>query len=264
MKFKNKNVWITGASSGIGAASAVEFARQGANVILSARREEALQQVKSDCEQLGAKAWVFPMDLAQTGDIVLIVQQVIQEVGTIDVLLNNGGISQRGVVNETILEVDRRIMEVNFFGTVALTKAVLPHMLKNGGGRVAVTSSLVGKFGFPLRSAYAASKHALHGFFESMRAELVKDGVSVTVICPGRIQTPISKSALQGDGKEWGQVDEGQQKGMSAEDCATQMVQAIYKGKKEVYIGGSDRLMVYIRRYCPPLFYWLVTRVKAT
>jgi len=264
MNLRDKNVWITGASSGIGAASALEFAKQGANVILSARREAALLQVKADCEKLGVKAWVFPLDLSQTEAIAELVERVIGQVGTIDILLNNGGISQRGEVKETILAVDRRIMEVNFFGTVALTKAVLPFMLKNGGGQIAVTSSVVGKLGFPLRSAYAASKHALHGFFESMRIELVKDNVGVTLICPGRIHTPISQSALNGDGSTWGKVDEGQATGMPVEVCAAKMVRAIRLGKKEVYIGWKEALLIYIRRFFPALFYWLVGRVKAT
>ena len=269
MSFQDKNIWITGASSGIGRATAIEFAKQGANLILSARSEAKLSEVKAECQKQGEKyqnkVWVYPLDLSERDTIKGIADQVIQDIGKIDVLFNNGGISQRALTNEAQIEVDRRIMEVNYFGTVALTKAVLPSMIQNGGGHLAATSSLVGHFGFPLRSAYAASKHALHGFFESLRFEGAKDNIRVTIVCPGRIKTDISKSALTKDGTQWGKSDEGQNKGMSVEQCAQQIVKAIQHNKKNIVIGSFlEKLLVRFKRHTPALFRWLVPKIKPT
>ncbi len=192
-------------------------------------------------------------------------------------MVNNAGISQRSLVVDTQTTVDRKIMEVNYFGTVNLTKKLLPLMLANGGGKIAVISSITGKFGFPLRSAYAASKHALHGFFETLQLELKpEDNIFITILCPGRIKTNISRNALIYDGSIYGKMDEGQEQGMSADICAQKIVKAIsqkkrevYIGgvsqkKREVYIGGVDVLMVYFKRYLPALFYWIASRTKAT
>ncbi len=186
------------------------------------------------------------------------------EMGSIDVLFNNGGISQRGHASETEESVDRKIMEVNYFGTIALTKAVLPIMRKQGSGHILVTSSLVGIFGFSLRSAYAASKHALHGFFESLRMEEKANNIKVTMICPGRIKTEISKSALTKDGKEYGALDPGQQNGMLVEDCAKQIVKATKRNGKEVVIGSlAERIGVLLNRFIPSLFWVLIAKQAA-
>jgi short-subunit dehydrogenase len=182
----------------------------------------------------------------------------------IDILINNGGISQRSKVEETDLEVDRKIMEVNYFGAVALTKCVLPYLLKQKSGHIVVISSVTGIFGFPMRSAYAASKHALHGFFETLRTEVLDRNVGVTIVCPGRIKTDISYHALTKDGKEHGKMDEGQEKGIPADVCARKILSAIKKGKKEIYIARSELVLIYLKRFFPGLFYKIAPKIKPT
>ena len=180
----------------------------------------------------------------------------------VDCLLNFGGISQRSFVSETPLFVDRKIFEVNYFGTIVLTKAILPSMIKNGGGQIAVTSSIVGKFGFPYRSSYSASKHALHGFFESLRAENIKNNIRVSVIIPGRIKTNISLNAIDKDGNKHSKMDEGQDIGKSVTQSAKVICKKLQREKKEILVGGKELLMVHIRRFLPSLYYYLAPRVK--
>jgi len=250
MKFKQKTVWITGASSGIGEALVYEFVKEGAFVIASARRKEELIRVKNNCGEDKTRVRVLPLDLTDMEGIGAAVAQVER----VDMLINNGGISQRSLAHETPIEVDRKIFEVNYFGQVALTKAVLPLMIKQGGGQIVAVSSITGKFGFPLRSAYAASKHAIHGFFETLGFELADKNIHVTLINPGRIRTNISLHALQKDGSPQQTMDKGLDEGMPTEECAQRMLKAIYKKKKEVNIGGKEIMMVYFKRYLPFLF----------
>lgn len=264
MKFKHKIIWITGASSGIGEATAYAFAREGAQLILSSRREDELNRVRQNCEQWATQCLVIPMDLTDQTSIQKATESVKRNTGRIDILFNNGGISQRSLFYETPLEIDRKVMEIDYFGHVALTKAVIPIMLEQGSGHIAINTSITGKFGFPLRSAYAASKHALHGFFDSARAELYAKNIQVTIICPGRIQSNISINAITKDGKNYGKMDEGQAKGLPAEKCARQIIKAIYHQKKEVLIGGKEVIMVHIKRFLPSLYYRLAAKVKPT
>ncbi|WP_439128950.1 SDR family NAD(P)-dependent oxidoreductase, partial [Polaribacter sp.] len=182
-----------------------------------------------------------------------------------DILVNNGGISQRSLVNETQISVDKRIIDINYLGTVALTKAILPHFIANKKGQFVVTTSIVGKIGTPLRSTYAASKHALHGFFDSLRAENHQNNIIVSLICPGFINTNVSKNALTGNGTALGKMDVATGKGMSAERCATLMIKAIEKQKEEVYIAGSkEKLGVYVKRFFPKLFTILIRKMRVT
>ena len=185
--FTNKVIWITGASSGIGEALAKAFAIEGAKLVLSARREGELQRVKNALKLKNDDVMILPLDLSDTSKIDELTNQVIAQFGRIDILVNNGGISQRSFTKNTPLEIDRKIMEINFFGTVAITNSVLPYMLKQQSGHIVTTSSIAGKFGFYYRSAYSASKHALHGFFESLRMEVYKDNVNVLLVCPGTV-----------------------------------------------------------------------------
>ncbi|BAY08448.1 SDR family oxidoreductase [Calothrix sp. NIES-2098] len=262
MLFLDRVVWITGASSGIGEALAYQFARQGAKLIISSRREEELQRVK---QNISSECLIIPFDIADYISAKKAVNTAINYYGRIDVLVNNAGISQRSLAIDTQAIVDNKIMDVNYFGTINLTKMVLPSMIANGSGQIAVISSIAGKFGFPLRSAYAASKHALHGFFETLQLELKAESkIFITILCPGRIKTDISRNALNYDGSFYGKMDEGQEKGMAAEICAQKMVKSIYQKKREVYIGGSDILLVYFKRYLPSLFYWIASRSKPT
>lgn len=152
-----------------------------------------------------------------------------------DVLVNNGGISQRALAKDTALEVDKRRMDVNYFGTIALTKSLLPGMLTHQLGHIVTITSLTGKFGSPYRSSYAASKHALHGFFDSLRAELAQTPVRVTLICPGFVRTNVSIHALKGDGSQLGTMDDATDHGMDPAVLARKMMRAIEQGREEVY-----------------------------
>ncbi|SMO41655.1 Short-chain dehydrogenase [Saccharicrinis carchari] len=261
-ELKNKVVWITGASSGIGEALAYTLAREGAHLILTARSTEKLQKVKNNCLQHTSTVIVQAMDLSKTAGIEDTVNSLINQTGRIDVLINNAGRSQRSLAKDTPLTNDRSIMELNFFSPVALTKAVLPHMLKNKAGHIVIVSSISGKFGFPWRTAYAASKHAVQGFFESLRAELHEQSIQVTIVSPGRIKTDISLHALIENGQSYNKMDDGQANGMPAKECAKKIVKAIKKNKKDVLIGKQEVLMVYIRKYLPALYYKIVSKIK--
>jgi dehydrogenase/reductase SDR family member 7B len=201
-------------------------------------------------------------DLEQEKSVVSAANKVMSEGVKIDCLYHFGGIGQRSFANETPMLINRKIFEVNFFGTVALTKAILPAMIENGGGHIAVTSSIVGKFGFPYRSAYSASKHALHGFFESLRAENKKNNIRVSIIIPGRIKTNISLNAINKNGNAHGIMDEGQDKGKTAEAGAKIICRKLKKEPKEIMVGGKEMLMIYIRRFFPALYYYLSLKVK--
>ncbi len=263
--FTDKIVWITGASSGIGEALASEFVKRGANIIISSPEVDKLKALRDDFNTLRpGSTIVAPLDFLKSHEIPGIVENVIKQTGRIDILVNNAGISQRSSAVDTPVEVDRKVFEINYFGTITLTKSVLPYMIKNGGGAIEVTSSIVGKFGFPLRSAYSASKHALHGFFETIRLEHKKDNIKVTIVCPGRIRTNISVNALTSEGKPYGIMDEGQAKGMSTKKCAGKIINAIRKKKKEVYIGGNEILMVYIKKYLPGVFCLISSKINPT
>lgn len=259
---KEKVVWITGASSGIGEELAYALAREGSFLILSARNKEKLEQVKAKCLENTAKCWVHPVDLSGDQQLDTVVKTVLAQAGHIDVLINNAGRSQRSLAKETPLEIDRNIMELNFFSVVALTKFVLPQMLKKGSGQIVVISSISGKLGFPMRTAYAASKHAIQGYFESLRAELNNDNIKITIVSPGRIKTNISVNALTKDGSAYDKIDEGQANGMTAALCAAKIVKAIKRERKELLVGKMEILMVHIRRFLPALYYKLVTRIK--
>lgn len=261
-KLHNKVIWITGASSGIGEALTYELAKKHTRLILSARRKTELERVKGNCPQdVQPNVRVLPIDLEESSTLQLSAEAAIQMFGHIDMLINNGGISQRSLVKDTTLEVDRRIMEVNYFSAVALTKHLLPHFVRRKGGHVVNISSLTGKFGTPFRSGYAASKHALHGFFDAVRAEHYGDNVRVTMICPGFIKTPITLSALTGDGSPLNKMDEAQYNGKPADWCARRIVRAIEKNKQEVYIGGREVMGVYVKRFFPRLFSRLIRKV---
>ena len=199
MSFSNKVVWVTGASSGIGKALAIELSKQNAKLIISSRNLEALTLVKQVCENAN-NIKILALDLEDYISLEEKATEAIAAFGRVDVLINNGGISQRSFVKDTNISVDKRLMDVNYLGTVALTKAVLPYFIKRKSGQFVVTTSIVGKIGTPLRSTYAATKHALHGFFDSLRAENHQNNIAVTLVCPGFVNTNVSKNALTGDG----------------------------------------------------------------
>lgn len=260
--FKNKIVWVTGASSGIGEEIAIQLAEKGAKLILSARNAERLEEVRTALK--GEGHMVLPLDLEDSSCFDDKVNSVIAQYGRIDIVVNNGGLSQRSTAAETALEIDRRIMEINYFGNIALTKAVLPYMQAQKSGHFVVISSISGKFGFFLRSAYSASKHALHGFYESLLLEEEDNGIGVTLICPGKINTNISVNALNGSGNTHGIMDHNQETGMSVQECVSQLLQAVKSNKREVYIGNREILAVKIKRYFPALFWKIIRKQSAT
>ncbi len=264
MSFKNKTVWITGASSGIGEALTYALHKRGANLIISSRRKEALDKVKARCGGNTNSIHVLPLDLAETDELASKAEQAQQVFGPIDFLFNNGGISQRSLATETDMDVMRKVMEVNFFGTVALTKAVLPSMLERGQGHIVVTSSVMGKFGTRLRSTYAASKHALHGYFDSLRQEVMDENINVTLVCPGFVKTNVTLNALTGDGSKLGEMGEGQEKGMSPEECAKKMLEGVANNKQEIYIGGREVWGIYLKRLAPRLLNKILQNNKVT
>ncbi|HMP98859.1 MAG TPA: SDR family oxidoreductase [Cyclobacteriaceae bacterium] len=263
-KLKDSIIWITGASSGIGEALSYELSKAGAKLILSARRKEELERVKGNCDAAAQQhIKILPLDLTQTDTLALATEAAIQFFGHIDILINNGGISQRGLAKDTLLKVDRQIMEVNFFGTLALTKALLPHFMQRKQGHFVVVTSVTGIVGTPYRSAYAASKHALHGFFDSLRAEHWKDNIHVSLICPGFIHTPITYAALTGDGTPLNKMDEAQFKGKSPVWLAKKIHKAIVAQKEEVYLGGTKEVSaVYVKRFFPSLFSKILRKAK--
>lgn len=258
-----KVIWITGASSGIGEAVARSCARRGARLVLSARRESELERVRDGLVNASDHV-ILPLDLSRSDKMPVAVAKVREQLGQLDMVVHNGGISQRSLVAETDLAVDRRIMEVNFFGTVALTKAVLPWFRERGAGRFVVITSLVGELPTPLRSAYSASKHALHGFFESLRAEEYDNGIKVTLAMPGFIRTQVSINALTADGSAQGSMDEAQDAGMSADECAERLLKAVQQGRDQVIIAGREKAGVYLKRWFPALYRRLIRTMKVT
>ncbi len=258
-----RTVWITGASSGIGAALAASLAQKGARLILSARNMEGLKATAKQC-RMAREVWLIPFDQANFDEHPGLVEEVVSMSGGVDVMIHNAGISQRSLAKDTRFEVDKRIIEVDLLGPISLTKAILPHFLERGSGHFVVVSSLVGKFESPLRSAYSAAKHGLHGFFDSLRAELHDQGIRVTILCPGFVQTNVSINALTGDGSPQGQMDEATRKGLTPEAFAEKAIRAIEKEKAEACIGGTEALAVYLKRFFPGLFRRMIRRAKVT
>lgn len=257
------SVWITGASSGIGAACACKYAAEGARLVLTSSSAERLEPVAQKCRTLGAtEVVVLPYELGNPEGIEELTANAWSAVGGIDIVMLNAGISQRTNVEDTSMEMVRKIMEVNYFAPVAIAKAILPRMVERGGGKIAVTTSIAGRFGFPLRCGYSSSKFALYGFFETLQAEYYNAGIGVTIVCPGRVQTNISLYALDKGGKPHGVLDPGQKGGMSAESAAQIIVRAIAKGRREVLVGRKELLMVHIKRFLPGLCATLARKIK--
>jgi short-subunit dehydrogenase len=258
---KDKIIWITGASSGIGEALTYACIAEGAKVIISARRVDELKRVAENCKTDSNTIFILPLDLEHSADIEEKVNQVIQRFGRIDVLINNGGIGQRGRAVNTQTEVDRRVMEINFFGTINLSKAVSRVMQKQKSGKLVVISSIMGKYGMPLYTTYAASKHALYGYFESLRQELYADNVKVLIVSPGFIDTDVSVKLLTETGDQYGVKSDAQKKGMSAIDCAKGIVKAIKGGYNHKYVGGYELFSVFVKQIIPKTFYKLMRKM---
>jgi dehydrogenase/reductase SDR family member 7B len=246
-----KVIWITGASSGIGEALAIAWSREGARLVLSARDAKELERVRALCAN-PERHLVKPLDVTDMDAI----KRSADEVGPVDILVPSAGVSQRSYAEETDLAVDRRIMEINYFGTIAVAKAVLPSMIARRSGHFVPISSVIGYVGVPLRSAYSASKHALHGFFNTLRAETHRYGLKVTIVCPGYIRTKVSENALRGDGTTHGKLDETHRDAMSAEESAPIILRGVAAGNREVHVGGAEVWAIRAQRFLP----WLVER----
>lgn len=262
MTFKDQIVWITGASSGIGKALALEFAQQGAKLILSSRNIDSLNDVKSLCKNPDIIK-TLALDLEDYTNFKPIIEKAINCFGKIDILLNNGGISQRSLAVNTDISVDKRIMDINYMGTMSLTKGLLPHLIQNNSGQIVTITSITGKVATPARTSYSASKHALHGFFDSLRSEVYKNNITVTLICPGYVQTNLSHNALVGDGSKQNKADEALEKGIPTDVFAKKLLKGIAKKKNEIIIGGAkETASVYLKRFFPNLLVKLVRNVN--
>jgi short-subunit dehydrogenase len=246
----------------MGKSFSLALAHLNTTLVLIDRDAEGLAVTAREAEKAGARVRVEVLDMSDSDAIFSTAQRVLSEGVAVDGLYHFAGISQRSLVTETPLENDRKIMEINFFGVVALTKAVLPDMISNGGGQLMATSSLVGKFGFPYRSAYSASKHALHGFFESIQAENYKNNIRVSLLIGGRIQTNISKFALNKEGHEHGKMDPGQAGGISPEKAARQIIKGLSRNRREIPVGGKELLILPIKRFFPVLHSRLIRKIN--
>lgn len=263
-KIKDSIILLTGASSGIGEALAYELANKGAKLILSARRVQELERVKSNCPY-PENIEILSLDLGDSFAVTQKAKEAETFFGPIDILVNCGGISQRDKVINTKLEVDRKLMEVNYFGPIALTKAILPSMVKRKKGHQVIITSATGIISTPFRSSYAASKHALHGFYDALRSEHHDDGLRISIILPGFVKTNISYNALVGDGSAQNTMDDAQENGISAEHCAQKIAYAIEQNKEEVYIGGFKEIAaIYMKRLFPGLFSRIVRKTAVT
>lgn len=261
---KDKIIWITGASSGIGEALAYELAKLEARLVLSARNENELKRVAAATGLGERDVLVLPLDLEKPDEFTGKAAQVLNHFGRIDILVNNGGLSQRSLAKDTDWKVDQRLLNVNALGTIALSKAVLPYFIRQKHGHFVTVTSLVGKFGSPMRSGYSAAKHALHGFFDSLRAELSGQNIFVTLVCPGFVQTNVSVNAVTGDGSKQNSMDEATANGITAEYCAQQIIKAVKKRQLEIYVGKKEILGVYLKRFLPGVFANMIGKAKVT
>ncbi|XP_044750203.1 dehydrogenase/reductase SDR family protein 7-like [Coccinella septempunctata] len=265
----NKVVVITGASSGLGEALAHQFYKEGCIVVLCARRRQELDRVKNDlvslpCSTPNHTPIIVPLDLSDINSLPGVVDKILSITKKIDILVNNGGISHRGSVLDTKLEVDMKIMTVNYFGSVALTKAVLPSMVKEKCGRIVFISSVQGLIAIPYRSSYAASKHALQAFADSLRAEISHHNIGVTVASPGYVKTALSMNALTATGKTYGKMDTDTEEGYTCEYASQAILKAVLEDQKEVVIANvTAKIGIFLRNFIPSLYFVaMVKRAK--
>jgi short-subunit dehydrogenase len=262
--FKGKTVIVTGASSGIGEATAKEFLLQGAKVILVARSESKMYDSFKDFNQDSYS--IYPFDLTNLDDIDSFVKMLIEKEGPIDILFNNAGVSQFGYFEESDLSVLDKIMELDFFSVVQFTKSILPHMVSKKSGQIVTNTSVAGLVGSRNRSFYSSAKFALHGFFDSIRSEIIHHNVHVTLIAPGRVATDVGKNALTASGEPYGRDDRGHRKGLTSLEAAKRILNAIKCRKREAVIAKWNDiawLAVYIRKFSPSLYFFLARRIVA-
>lgn len=255
MHFTDKVILITGASSGIGHELALLLAKEKARLILAARNQAALEAVRNQCLLYTPYCEIVLMDVTDEAQVNEGAHRALQFFGKIDVLVNNAGVTQRSKLIDTSVSEVRQLMEVNFFGAVMLTQALLPHFREQAGGQIIIISSMAGLMGYPWRSGYNAAKHALQGYFETLQTEQPIPHLYTTIVCPGRIHTPITYSAITANGDAYGKMDPKQAKGLSVAFCARRILKAMHKRKKVVLIAREERILLWFKRYFPPLFY---------
>ncbi|XP_066496751.1 dehydrogenase/reductase SDR family member 7B isoform X2 [Tiliqua scincoides] len=262
---KDAVVVITGATSGLGKECAKAFHAAGSKLVLCGRNGERLQDLLRELAAAPGHPknvhthHTVVFDLSDTNAVVSAAGEILKCAGHVDVLINNAGISYRGTIVDTAVEVDRKVMDTNYFGPIALTKALLPSMIKRRQGHVVAISSVQGKIGIPFRSAYAASKHATQAFFDCLRAEVKQYNIDVTVVSPGYIQTNLSLNAITADGSQYGVMDKTTKEGKAAVEVAHVVLAAVGEKKKEVLTAGlMPSLAVYLRTLCPQLFFSLM------
>lgn len=238
MDWTGRTIWITGASSGIGEALAREMAGRGAHIILSGRREAALKAV---ADGLPTESLILPFEATDYDALPAAVEKAQGWRGGVDMLVNNAGVSQRSLAVDTSFEVYRTLMEIDFFAPLRLTQLVLPGMIARGDGHLVVISSVAGKLGPPLRTGYAAAKHACMGYFDALRAELEKScGIRVSTVTPGYVSTQVSANALTGDGTALGETDGNIASGLDPAETARVIVDALLENRREILVAGDQ------------------------
>lgn len=255
-RFKDKVVIVTGASSGIGEAIARLFSAKGSKVVLAARSEDNLKKIVDDIHSLHQTASYVVTDVSREDDCKKLIEFTVNEYGTIDILINNAGLSMRAGFQEVELFVLKRLMEVNFWGTVYCTKYALPYLIKNRGTLVGV-SSVAGFHGLPGRTGYSASKFAMHGFLETIRIENLRNGLHVMILAPGFTSSEIRKHALTANGSEQGVSPLNEKKLMSSEYVAKRLLRAIIWKKRNKLLTWDGRLTALFQRILPEFVDWI-------
>ncbi len=262
MNLSGKVVWITGASSGIGEAITYALAKEGCKLVISSRRLEELNRVSDNTKLTDEAILVLPIDLEQHQHVDEWLKTVMDKFNRIDVLINNGGISQKSYALDTTTTVERKIMDINYFGNVALSKAVAPIMQQQKLGKIVVISSIIGKFGLPNLSTYSATKHALYGFYDSFRLELREDKINVLIVSPGFINTNVAINAIKGDGSLMNKNSEAMEKGMKPDVFARKFISTLKSNRNHQYIGKKEILAVPFKMFFPNTFYNLVYKMS--
>ena len=262
----NQVIWITGASSGIGEALTYAYAKRGAKLIISARRRAELERVKAACAGDHGNIYILPIDLEMHQQAPRWYEDAKHAFGTPDILINNGGIGHLGNALEMQEEVERKVLDINFWGQVGLSKAVLPDMMNRGSGKIVIISSLLGHYGSARLAAYAASKHALLGYFESLREEVRSSGVKFLLVSPGFVNTNVTLNSLTESGELYNQNSIAQEQGMRPEHFAEKLIKKINSNAQYAYIGGKEMLAIPLKRFAPRLFYklyrWMAARAN--
>lgn len=261
--FDSKVVWITGASSGIGEALAYTFAKYQAKLILSARRADELERVKKDCNLPDADVLLIPLDVTEIEKMEEYTAKALAHFGRIDILVNNAGLSHWSKIKDTSMVVIKRIMDVNFLGGAALSKAVLPGMIINKQGQIVVISSILGKVITAKQSAYTASKHAIMGFYDTLRAEAWSEGIKVLIVCPGSVRTNVAKNSLNREGKPINKDNPMILNGLDPLEVSERILSAIKKGKEEIVLAGlKERFAIALKRFAPAVFSKFISKTK--